>query len=76
MFKKFLISVLLLPAVAVAQPVTVDRKVLCNRTDLVFTELTRSEYKEIPLWVGEASRNTKVVLVVNKKNSNLDVNTL
>lgn len=67
MFKKFLISVLLLPAVAIAQPVIVDRKILCNRTDLVFAELANSDFKEIPLWVGEGQQKTKTVLVVNQK---------
>lgn len=58
--KKFMMSVLLLPAVVFAQqqqqqpqePVTVDKKVTCASTELVMRALESSEYKEIPYWMG------------------------
>lgn len=67
MFKKILLGLLLLPAVSLAQPVTVERSVICNRTDLVLAEIAKSEYKEHPVWIGEAGKTVKVAVVVNEK---------
>jgi hypothetical protein len=66
---KFLTSVLLLPAVALAQPVTVEKKVICDKRDAVVESLTGSEYKEIPLWFGREQDNNLNVygLLVNEK---------
>lgn len=62
-----LLSVLLLPAVAFSQPVTVEKPIICNHTNLVMAELARSEYREIPIWLGDSGNNTKVLLILNSK---------
>ena len=64
--RKFLLGVLLLPALVVAQPVTVEKPVICEKTELVIESLQKGEYKEQPIWIGvdEASRYS---LFVNEK---------
>lgn len=70
---KFLLGVLLLPAVAFAQPVTVDKPVtvnkpvLCSTVEVVFSELTK-KYEEQPIWIGDKN-DSKVVVFVNKSTS-------
>lgn len=57
--KKFLASVLLLPAFAFAQqqqqpqgPVTVEKKVTCTSAEVLLKALEASETKEMPYWMG------------------------
>lgn len=69
MIRQFLLGCLLLPAVSSAQPVAIDTKILCNETKIVLAEIAKSEYRELPLWVGETSRQskTKTAIVANEK---------
>lgn len=69
MFQKFLAVCVLLPAVSMAQPVVIDTKVICNSTKSVLAEIAKSDYKELPLWVGEINKQsgTKLAIVANEK---------
>lgn len=69
--RSFLLGVLLLPAVAFAQPVTVDKTIPCDKVDKVIEELTK-KYGEQPIWFGK-SNDTKVAVLVNTKNANWTV---
>ncbi len=51
MYKLFL-GVLLLPALATAQPVTVEKPVICDQTPRVLAALTSKDIKESPFWLG------------------------
>ena len=64
--RKLLLGVLLLPALASAQLVTVDKPVECGKTDILLPGLMLSEYKEKPIWVGK-SEETAYSLFVNEK---------
>ena len=46
--RKFLLGVLLLPALALAQPVTVEKPVQCEKAEIVIKGLVNSEYQEKP----------------------------
>lgn len=61
--RKFLLGVLLLPAVALAQPVTVDKPVVCDTTERVMQEL-RGTYGEQPIWLGHLEKS-RVGLLIN-----------
>jgi hypothetical protein len=61
--RKFLLSVLLLPAVAFAEPVTIEKSIVCDNIDAAVKALTQ-RHKEQPIWVGN-SKETKVVVLVN-----------
>lgn len=64
--RKFLLGVLLLPALVVAQPVTVEKPVICEKTEIVIESLLKGEYKEQPVWVG-ADESSKYSLFVNNR---------
>lgn len=64
--RNFLLGVLLLPAFATAQPVTVDKPVQCEKTETVIKGLIGGDYKENPLWVG-IDNNSKYSLFANIK---------
>lgn len=64
--RKFLLGVLLLPAVVVAQPVTVEKPVVCEKTEKVIESLQKGQYKENPSWIGYDDKS-KYTLFVNEK---------
>ena len=68
--KKLALSLLLLPVIAVAeQPpeaVTVDKPVICVQTEVLMSTMEKSDYQEIPYWMGTDS-NSYWGLVVNQK---------
>ena len=64
--RKFLLGVLLLPALAVAQPVTVEKPVICEKTEKVIDSLQKGQYKENPSWIGYDDKS-KYALFVNEK---------
>ena len=55
--RNFLLGVLLLPAVVVAQPVTVEKPVQCEKTETIIKGLIGSEYQEKPVWVGQDEKS-------------------
>lgn len=59
--KKFVLSVLLMPVLVLAQsmdkPVTVDKPVVCVNTEQLFAAMERSEYQETPHWMGTDSNS-------------------
>lgn len=65
--QKFILGALLLPVLALAEPVTVDKPVVCERADIVFKELTQT-HKEVPIWQGIDPENptSQYVLFINK----------
>lgn len=64
--RKYFLGVLLLPVFALAQPVTVEKPVICDKTEKVISTLMNGEYKEQPLWIGVDSKS-RYSLFVNEK---------
>jgi hypothetical protein len=64
--RKFLLGVLLLPALAYAQPVTVEKPVVCEKTEKVIESLQKGQYKENPSWIGYDDKS-KYALFSNEK---------
>jgi hypothetical protein len=64
--RKFLLGVLLLPALAYAQPVTVEKPVVCEATEKVIESLQKGQYKENPTWIGYDDKS-KYALFSNEK---------
>lgn len=50
--RQFLLGVLLLPALAQAQPVTVEKPVICDKVEIVIRGLQDGQYQEQPFWIG------------------------
>ena len=59
---KFILAVLLLPALAYAQPVTVEKPVVCDTPKAVIESLTGT-HQEKPFWVGSDQKSRYVMLV-------------
>lgn len=64
--RKFLLGVLLLPAFVLAQPVTVEKPVVCEKTEKVIETLQNGQYKELPTWIGYDDKS-RYALFVNTK---------
>jgi hypothetical protein len=64
--RKFLLGVLLLPALALAQPVTVEKPVVCEKTEKVIESLQKGQYKENPAWIGYDDKS-RYALFANEK---------
>ncbi len=63
--KKFLISVLLLPVLAVAQgPVIVEKTVVCDKIETILNSIT-NEFSEKSIWLG-VSGDSNYSVFVNK----------
>ena len=63
--RKFLLGVLLLPAFAFAEPVTVEKPVICD-TPKIVVESISGTYQEQPSWIGR-DNSSKYALFVNEK---------
>ena len=63
---KLLLGVLLLPAVALAQPVTVEKPVYCDKPEALIRSITGNNYKERPKWLGEDEKS-RYSLFVNEE---------
>jgi hypothetical protein len=59
---KFIFGVLLLPALANAQPVTVEKPVVCDIPKTVIESLTGT-HQEKPFWVGSDEKSRYIMLV-------------
>ena len=64
--RKYFLGVLLLPALASAQPVTVEKPVICDKTENVIGSLINGQYKEKPQWIGVDDKS-RYSLFVNEK---------
>lgn len=64
---KLLLGVLLLPALAQAEPVTVEKPVICDKTELVLKVL-RERHGETPVWIGTGNEEPRsnYVLMINR----------
>jgi hypothetical protein len=63
---KFILGVLLLPALAYAQPVTVEKPVVCDTPKIVIETLSGSGYREQPFWIGNDT-TSRFIMMVNEK---------
>ncbi len=63
---KFIFGVLLLPALAYAQPVTVEKPVICDNLKTVIETLTGKGYQEQPFWSGN-DETSRYVLLANER---------
>lgn len=63
---KFMLGALLGPMIAHAQPVTVEKPVICDTPKVVIETLTGKDYQEQPFWVG-ANQSSKFIMLVNEK---------
>ena len=70
--KKILFSLLLLPALVLAEtpqnqgPVIVDKSVACDRVEVVVSWLTEYE-RQKPMWVGSTEGDSAVAIITNEK---------
>lgn len=64
---KFILGVLLSPILAHAQPVTVEKPVICDIPKTVIETLTGKDYQEQPFWTG-SDQLSQFVILVNDKN--------
>lgn len=64
--RNFLLGVLLLPALAQAEPVTVEKPVVCDKLVTVIEGLQKGQYKELPVWIGKDDRSN-FSLFLNEK---------
>jgi hypothetical protein len=63
--RTLLTSILLLPVFALAEPVTVEKPVVCNDVKTVIELLSGRAYQEKPFWVGKDTAS-RYVLMVNE----------
>jgi hypothetical protein len=66
---KFILGVLLLPALAHAQPVTVEKPVLCDNTKTIIEAVSGGDNREQPFWVGKDLKS-QYIMMVNEKTKN------
>lgn len=59
--RKFLLGVLLLPALAFPEPVKVDKEVICDKATEMLSYFS-SRFGELPLWLGDTAGSNVVVL--------------
>lgn len=63
--KKLLLGVLLIPALAIAEPVTVDKKVVCDQATIMLPYI-KEKYDEDPIWFGDDGRS-QFTITANQK---------
>jgi|TARA_B110000503_G_C6915816_1_gene316592 hypothetical protein len=63
--RKFLLGVLLLPTLALAEPVTVEKKVVCDKASIMLPYV-KEKYNEEPLWLG-VDGESNYALTVNQE---------
>lgn len=63
--RKFLLGVLLLPALAIAEPVEVNKKVVCDDASKMLPHISE-KYGETPLWIGGDSKS-KFTITANQE---------
>lgn len=62
--RNFILGVLLLPALAFAQPVTVEKPIVCDTVETVLKTLTGKQYQEQPFWIG-VDQTSRYVMLTN-----------
>lgn len=60
--RNLMLGVLLIPALLSAEPVQVEKKLICDSTEIVLNVITK-EYKERPIWIGTVTDSQVAVLV-------------
>jgi hypothetical protein len=58
--QKVFLGFLLAPALALANPVVVDKSVVCTPVELMLTELSL-KYKETAIWIGDKDKSQYVL---------------
>ena len=69
--RNLLLGVLLLPAIAIAEPVTVEKPVLCDKIENVLAEISK-KHGEQPIWYGD-TKDSKVAIFVNPEKGSWSV---
>ncbi len=64
--RNLLLGVLLLPVFAFAEPVTVEKPLVCDKTEKVIERLQNGQYKENPNWIGYDEKS-RYALFSNEK---------
>ena len=64
--RNLILGVLLLPAFAQAQPVTVEKPVVCDKVKNVIEYLSGSDIQEQPFWAG-IDKKSRYLMMVNKE---------
>ena len=64
MLKMLIAGGLLIPALALAEPVKVAKPVVCDEIDRVFSFFAK-EYNEEPMWIGEVAKNESFMIMAN-----------
>ena len=64
--RNLILGVLLLPALAYAQPVTVEKPVICDTLKTVIETLTGTGYREQPFWAGN-DETSRFILLANER---------
>lgn len=64
--RHLLAGVLLVPVLASAEPVKIEKPVLCDNSRTVFKAFSEGEWKERPFWIGNG-HNSKFTLLVNEE---------
>lgn len=59
---KWILSILLIPSIVGAQPVTVNKPVICDRAGELIQYLAQT-HGEVPVWVGSKEKSTATILV-------------
>ena len=62
--RKLLLGVLLLPALSFAEPVKVDKTVVCDSAKEMISHF-ETKYAERPLWVGAYAEDKNAAVLVN-----------
>lgn len=62
--RNFILGILLLPALAFAQPVTVEKPIVCDTVETVLKTLTGKQYQEQPFWIG-VDQTSRYVMLTN-----------
>ena len=61
--RKLLLGVLLLPALAVAEPVEVNTKVICDKASEMIPHFGE-KYKEQPIWMGNGEEAGSILTIM------------
>ena len=65
---KLILSILLVPAIVVAAPVTVEKSVQCDKASEIIKYLIET-HGEVPVWIGNKKDSTAAILANPKTQS-------
>lgn len=65
--KKLIAILAFLPVLAFAEPITLQRNIMCDKPEEIFKFLLDGEYKEVPSWTSEGPDDTFYIFFLNEK---------